>query len=311
MIDFVQRWVSEPPPDHLFEITETSLARVSPRIPTELKQQILAERSLAPSPSAPNLLKPHLFRDALAQLRANGAGPTLAAKRNGPKQLATGLVIPDYAVRMAILDFDEFPSGEEERNALIRFRLRKSVPFHIEEAQVSYSVQLNEPRRIEVLAIAIARPILNEYEALFAEAGYRVGLVTPSTIAALPLCSDSEPGLRVVAKIAGSTLSVLLLERGRVRLVRCVDLASGEDDEVEDEESNILPSLEQTLAYAEDQIGQPASRLLLCGFGPQTEAFGRLAEQELRIPFTSVRSKFGPASQQNAGLLGLLEQYAA
>ncbi len=310
MIDFVQRWVSEPPPDHLFEITESSLAGVSPRLPAELKQKVLAERSLAPSPSAPNLLKPHLFRDALAQLRGNGAGPTLAPKRNAPKQLATGLVIPDYAVRMAILDFDEFPSGEEERNALIRFRLRKSVPFHIEDAQVSYSVQLNEARHIEVLAIAIARPILNEYETLFADAGYRVGLVTPSTIAALPLCAASEPGLHVVAKMAGSTLSVLLLERGRVRLVRCLDLASSEGDQMEQEES-ILPSLEQTLAYAEDQIGQPASRLLLCGFGPQTEPFGRLAQQELGIPFTSLRSKFGSASQQNAGLLGLLEQYAA
>lgn len=268
---------------------------------------MFVERSLTASPNTPNLLKPHLYRDALAQVSGN-----VAAGRSGtPKQAATGIVIPDYAVRMAILDFEEFPAGEEERSALIRFRFRKTVPFHIDEAQVAYSVQVNEPKHIEVLAVAIARPILNEYETLFTAAGYRVGLVTPSSIAALPLCAGPEPGLRVVAKMAGSTLSVLLLEQGRVRLVRCLDLAAGEGEEVEQGDFNILASLQQTLAYAEDQIGQPVTRLVLCGFGPETDGFGRVAQEELRIPYTGVRSRFGTASQQAAGLLGLLEQYAA
>jgi type IV pilus assembly protein PilM len=280
------------------------LAGVSPRTPGELKQQTLNERSLAPSPSAPNLLRPHLYRDALAQVARR-------SQQDPRKRAATALVIPDYAVRMVILDFEDFPSNTEERDALIRFRLRKSVPFHIDEAQIAYSVQVNEPKRIEVLAIAIARPILREYETLFTDAGYRVGLVTPSSIAALPLCAGSEPGLRVVAKAAGSMLSVLLLEQGRVRLVRCLDLASGDGDEIETGDFNILALLQQTIAYSEDQIGQPASLLLLCGFGPETDAFGRLAQHELGIPYTAVRSKFGTALQQNAGLMGLLEQYAA
>jgi type IV pilus assembly protein PilM len=283
------------------------LAGVSPRTPGEMRQQVFVERSLTASPNAPNLLKPHLYRDALAQV----SGGSTAGRSATPKQAATGIVIPDYAVRMAILDFEEFPAGEEERSALIRFRLRKTVPFHIDEAQVAYSVQVNEPKRIEVLAIAIARPILTEYETLFTAAGYRVGLVTPSSIAVLPLCAGPEPGLKVVAKVAGSTLSVLLLEQGRVRLVRCLDLSSGEGEEVEQGDFNILTLLQQTLAYAEDQIGQPATRLLLCGFGAETDAFGRLAQEELRLPYTGVRSRFGAASQQNAGLLGLLEQYAA
>jgi len=189
---------------------------------------------------------------------------------------------------------------------------RRDLLFHgaAEEFRFAHSVHFQHPLELRELERPDALTGLERADCLFADAGYRVGLVTPSTIAALPVCPAPGAGLRVVAKVAGSTLSVLLSERGRVRLVRCVDLASGEGDEMEQEES-ILPSLEQTLAYAEVQIGQPASRLLLCGFGSATEAFGRLAQQELGIPFTSIRSKFGPASQQNAGLLGLLEQYAA
>lgn len=288
------------------------MAGVCPRGPHDVREQVFVERSLAASPSAPNLVKPHTYRDALAYVcAAGGNGRSAFSKRKASKQATTGLVIPDYAVRMAILDFEELPPGDQERTALIRFRLRKSVPFHIDEANVAYSVQLNESKRIEVLAIAIARPILNEYEALFTDAGHRIGLVIPSLVAALPLCMGRDPGLKVVAKVAGSTLSVLLLEQGRVRLVRCLDLASGEGDDAPQGDSQILPLLQQTLAYAEDQIGQPATRLLLCGFGPQTESFGRLAQKELGIPAAGVQSRFGAPSQQNAGLLGLLELYAA
>lgn len=314
LIDKVQQWIADPPPDQLFEITETSIAIGSPRTPSQCKQEVLVERGLTASPSAPNVLKPQLYRDALRRL----------SPANGGKRAATALIIPDYAVRMALLDFQEFPSGEPERAALIRFRLRKSVPFHIDEAQLSYSIQRTEAKRLDVLAVAIARPILEEYEALFTDAGYRVGLVTPSCLATLRLCESAGSGISLLVKAAGSHVSAVLFEVGRVHLVRCLDLTGSdsagsevmESEEIEPEKEQpevdlIMPLLQQTLAYAEDQLGTAVSRLLLCGFGPETEILGRMAEKEFGVAYAAVRSKFGTAGQENAGLLGLLERYAA
>ncbi|HSU60549.1 MAG TPA: hypothetical protein VLI55_14650 [Bryobacteraceae bacterium] len=305
-IDKVQRWVADPPPDHLFEITEVSLAAGSPRMPGQHKFEVLAEHGLTASPSAPNLLKPYLYRDVLPRL----------LPVNGTKRPAAALVIPDYAVRMAILDFEQFPAGEAEREALIRFRLRKSVPFHIDEAQLSYSIQREEPKRLEVLAVSIARPILDEYEALFTEAGYRLGVVVPSCLSVLRLCDPGQTSLTLLVKSAGAAISAVLFEQGRVRLVRCLDLShselAGEEGLEEQPEGDlILALLQQTLAYAEDQLGRAVTRLLLCGFGPETDRLGQLAEREFGVAYAPVRSKFGPASQENAGLLGLLERYAA
>jgi type IV pilus assembly protein PilM len=217
---------------------------------------------------------------------------------------------------MAILDFEELPPSEEDRTALVRFRLRKSVPFSIEEAQVAYSIQLDRPKHVEVLVVAIAKPILDEYEMLFAEAGYRVGLVTPSSIAALPLCASAEPGLTLVAKAAGATLSVLLLEHARVRLIRVLDLAGSEDESAAapnapQEDFSVVALIQQTLAYAEDQLGQQVKRLLLCGFGGDTDSVGSLVQSEFGLPYAVLRSRFGPLSQANAGILGMLEQFAA
>jgi hypothetical protein len=283
----------------LFEITETSLSAASPRSPNDIKQEILTERALTASPGAPNFARPQLFREALQR-----------QMQTANNRVAAALVIPDYAVRMALLDFEDFPTGDEERTALLRLRLRKTVPFHVDEAQLAYSIQLEQEKHIEVLAVAIARPILHEYESVFSEAGLRVGLVTPSSLATLRLCTHGDKGLTLVAKAAGSTLSVILAQQNRIRLVRCLDLA-GEGEPLRKEEQNVFPVLQQTLAYAEDQLGEPVARLLLAGFGTDTEAIGRLAEREFHIPYATIRSRFGPATQANAGLLGLLEQYAA
>ena len=295
-------WLSDPPPDHVFEISEFALAGVSPRQPEGQNRMRFTERGLTPSPSLPNLVRRQLYRDALPQIAA----------ANGARRMTTALVIPDYAVRMAILDFEEFPLRDEERISLLLFRLRKTVPFHIEEARLSYSMQDSRPGHYEILAVAIANPILHEYESIFVEAGHRVGLVVPSLIAALPFCEAASEGITLLAKSAGSTLSIGLIEQGHLRLVRCIDLST-EDHTSHDVELSrpAFPVLQQTLAFAEDQLEQKVNRALLCGFGADTAAIGEQMEREFGIPYTPVNSRFGPALAENAGLLGLLEQFAA
>jgi len=292
-------WLSDPPPDHVFEISEFALAAVSPRQPELQNRERFKDRGLTASPSLPNFIRPQLYRDALPVVSAG----------NGARRMTTALVIPDYAVRMAILDFEEFPPKDEERLSLLRFRLRKTVPFHIEEARLSYSVQDSRPGHYEILAVAIANPILHEYESIFIEAGHRVGMVVPSLLAALQFCETEQEGITLLAKSAGSTLSIGLIEKGHLRLVRCIDLTSEDHDSQSG--GPAFPVLQQTLAFAEDQLEQKVNRVVLCGFGPETGAIGEQMEQEFGIPYSPVNSRFGPALAENSGLLGLLEQFAA
>ena len=289
-------------------MTEYALAAGNSRTPTEPKKESLVERGLTASPSSPNLTKPQLYREALEKT-AGSAG----------KRANSALVIPDYAVRMTVLDFEQFPAGEIERIALLRFRLRKNVPFPIDEAQVSYSVQFASEKAVEVLVLAIARPIVEDYERIFVDAGYKLGMVLPSIVATLPLCEIAASGLTLLAKATGFTLSVLLLAPGRVRLIRCVDLASGEEvagiaqarATPAESAATMMPLMQQTLAYAEDQLGTPVSQVLLSGFEGETQMLGARITMEFGVPFTVLKSRFGVASLENTGLLGMLEKYVA
>jgi type IV pilus assembly protein PilM len=296
----IQDWVKEPPPEYLFEISERGLAFVQPRNPSSLRVAPLAEKALAVSPSEANVIRVDVFQTAFPQ---NG-------NSNGARRVRAGLVIPDYAARVSILDFDELPGDEEQRLALVRFRLKKSVPFSIDDAQVSFSVQpaASGGKKVEVIAATIARSVLTEYETLLRNFGYQVGLVVPSSLAALPLYPVLPGALTLVAKLSGSVFSIVVLENQQIRVFRCVDLAS-EESLPEDQPELMSTLLQQTFAFAEDEWNQPVQHLVLCGFGSATDDMGAAFEREFGVSWTPLRSRFGAPVQENAGLLGMLEQY--
>ena len=266
MLDRIQHWVQEPPPEYLFEISERALAFVQSRNPSSLRVSPLSEKALAVSPSEPNVVRVDVFQDAFPK---NGNG-------SAPRRAKAGLVIPDYAARVSVLDFDELPHDEEQRLALVRFRLKKGVPFSIDDAQVSYAVQPahSQTKKVEVLAAAIARSVLTEYETLLRNFGYQVGLVVPSSLAALPLYPVLPGALTLVAKLSGNIFSIVLLENRQIRVFRCVDLAS-EESLPEDQPELVRTLLQQTIAFVEDEWSQPVQHMVLCGFGSQTNEMGQ------------------------------------
>src|SRR5207244_3377183 len=62
------------------------------------------------------------------------------APTNGKRREAA-LILPDYCARVAVLDFDSFPADPKEQLSLVRFRLKKSVPFDVDSAAVGYWAQ--------------------------------------------------------------------------------------------------------------------------------------------------------------------------
>ncbi len=52
-----------------------------------------------------------------------------------PRKRAVTLVLPDTLVRVFVLDFDSLPAKAAEAIPVLRFRLRKMVPFDVEHAE--------------------------------------------------------------------------------------------------------------------------------------------------------------------------------
>ena len=133
------------------------------------------------------------------------------------------LVVPDAAVRVLLLDFDELPDKAAEALPVVRFRLKKLLPFDADDAAVSYQVMSSSRSGLQVMAVAMPREVLAEYESVVREAGFEPGAILPSTLAALSGLEEGErPMLVVNAGREGVTTAIV---RGGVLLLhRSVDL---------------------------------------------------------------------------------------
>jgi hypothetical protein len=136
----------------------------------------LPEGALRLSMTEPNLADPAAFTQALrSALERAGA---LASGR-------IGLVLPDPVARVVLLPATEMPGKSRAANEeLIRFRLRKSVPFDIREARVAFAApgtRSEDP----LLVTAIFKPVLDAYEGACRAAGVHAGLIELSGLALL------------------------------------------------------------------------------------------------------------------------------
>jgi type IV pilus assembly protein PilM len=243
------------------------------------------------SPMRENILDADDFSAAIRSLAA-----LLPRKRRD-----VALILPDYSTRIAVLDFDSFPSGAEEQLSLLRFRMKRAVPFDVESAAISYFAQPAANKRVEVVAAVAPLEIVARYEAPFRAAGMSPGLVTTSSLATLDLLPAG--GLTLLAKVSGKTLSVMVLGKTGLRLARCMELTSSSLDEVA---AVLIP----TMVYTEDNFGGKAEALALCGFGSRADEASRRFEAELGLDVTLVRSPLGTPGEANAGLLGYLHSVA-
>jgi type IV pilus assembly protein PilM len=278
------RWLGEPPhPNLVCEVGAAGVAaaRVSGRGRRAFESHAfepVPPGAVVPSPVELNLADPAAVGAALDRVlaRVNGHGHEFA------------LIIPDEVVRVFLLQFESFPKRAAEAVPLLRFRLRKSVPFETEEAGVSYSLQpagppSAPPGSIHVLAAIARQKIIRQYEELLEARQRRVGIVLGSTLAALPLMDDARPSL--LARLAGNTLTTAIVRSGALAVYRCTTLHATAETLVP---QNLLDEVYPAIAYFQDTWSESVMEVRLAGLGARTEEFRGLLEAELHCRVTPV-----------------------
>jgi type IV pilus assembly protein PilM len=162
------------------------------------------------------------IRRALEQV---GERPNSRTSTNSRSSIA--LVIPDAAVRVLLLDFEALPTRLTEALPLVRFRLKKLLPFDSDDAMVTFQAMSSSKSVVRVLAVAIPRDVLSEYETVVREAGFEPGAVLPSTLAALAAVDGDSAELLVNANPLGVTAAIV--RSGVLLLHRSVDLQQHSD----------------------------------------------------------------------------------
>ena len=260
----------------------------------------LPQGALIPGIGEHNLRAPELVANAM---RA-------ALGQVSPRTRSVTLVVPDTVVRVFVLDFDSLPGKAAEAIPVLRFRLRKMVPFDVEHAGLSYQVLVETKSECKVLAAVIPGPILQEYEAAVRMAGFEPGAVLPTSLAALGAIDSAEPVL--AANLSALALTTSVTQGQDLLLYRTLDLP----EEPTQRLAEVQRGIAVAAAYYEDKLGVRPRLLYYAGIGAggnsSAEDFARwIDDPELAVADLAPLPETGAATPLGnlmslAGVVGAL-----
>jgi type IV pilus assembly protein PilM len=250
-----------------------------------------ASQELSPGSVVPDMMEANVKQQDAA---ARALKSTLEAV--GGRSHDVIAILPDAAARVAWLDFDTLPSNREEAEGVVRFRLRKSLPFNIDEAKVSYHAHVANNSVRVVAAVALTR-VVEEYENLFRELGYNPGVVMPSMLAALAAAGANKPTL--VVKVDANSTGIAILDQQQLLLIRTLENPRGIRITGEQLAEDVYPSV----VFFEDTYHLNIQQIFISGL-PEIAA----AETALRAQ-TGAEVRDLVASSQLSGSLGSVPKW--
>jgi len=214
-------------------------------------------------------------------------------------------ILPDTAVRVVLLDFETLPSKPDEAEAVVRFRLKKSLPFNPDEARVSYHAHPGGAG-VRAVAAVVLNSVLQEYESAFRDAGYNPGVVMPSMLAALGAADAERPTL--VVKVDARTIGIAILDQEQLLLFRTLENVRGVTITGEQLSEEVYPSV----VFFQDTYNLNIERVYVAGLPESGGAAPALkaqtgAQVEELVASSQIGSTSGSVPRwRMAGVVGAL-----
>jgi len=227
----------------------------------------LTPGAIVPGIEEPNLRAPEAVTGAIRS----------ALDDVSPRTRSVTIVLPDTIVRVFVLDFDSLPAKAAEALPVVRFRLRKMVPFEVEHAGVSYQLLSQTESECKVLAAVVPGPVLAEYESAVRAAGYEPGAVLSSSLAALEALDSMEAIM--AANLSAHAITTTIDNGQELLLYRTLDLPDDSAQRV----AEIQRSIAVASAYFEDKLGSRPRTLYYAGVQDTSEFAASIGDPELSV----------------------------
>jgi type IV pilus assembly protein PilM len=212
----------------------------------------------------------------IANSEATRAAVLEALNQAGFEGSEIAVIVPDDAVRIAFLTVEKLSKDPEERQTFIRWKLKKTVPFDVDSAQIAVRILGTRTDGAADMIVTLSpRTVIQEYENLFDSMDIHAGLVLPSTLAALNLFVP-PPADSLFLKIAPGCMTTTVFQQARMQFYRrVVDVSAYE-------------AVYPTVMYYQDKLGgKVLQQLVVCGY-----------DSDIRASMVEVQEKLGLAPQR-------------
>ena len=233
---------------------------------------------LPPGAVIPSAVETNLVNSALAK-----AAVAKACDRLRVRAEDAALILPDPVIRVFVQHFEDFPRSPEEALPLLRWKLKKSVPFEADETIISYFRQAPREAGVDIVTALARQRIIREYESFAEGVGLQPGVVLSSSLAALSLLDGDKPML--FARISGSALTTTIVRSGLLCGYRCTELpAYGASLTPQ----MLLEEIFPVAAYYQDTWQEGISSVRIAGLGVRLGEFSDPLEREFHCEVKSL-----------------------
>ncbi|HKW58002.1 MAG TPA: pilus assembly protein PilM [Candidatus Acidoferrum sp.] len=232
---------------------------------------------------APGSLSPSAVETNISNVAALKAAVANVGKRLGVKDESVALILPDPVIRVFVQHFDEFPRSPQEAEPMLRWKLKKSVPFEADETLISYFRQAPRESGVDVVTALARLRIVREYESLLEDAGLHPGVVLSSSLAAISLVDERRPTL--LARVSGAALTTAIVRDGVLCGYRCTELPARGADLTP---HMLLEDIFPVAAYYQDTWQEGIQSVRVAGLGARLPEFVRPLEEEFHCEVRSL-----------------------
>jgi type IV pilus assembly protein PilM len=273
----ITRWLDATPhPPLALEITPERVAAA--RFGRTGALDGYAVETLPQGAIVPSAVESNIGNPAAVKLAVGNAFTRLKAKDED-----VALILPDPVIRVFVQHFDEFPRSAQEAEPMLRWKLKKSVPFEVDETLISYMRQSPREDGVDIVTALARLRIVREYEALAEAVELRPGVVLSSSLAAITLLDDQKPTL--LARVSENSLTTVIVREGVLCGYRCTELpAQG----LELTPQMLLEEIYPVAAYYQDTWREGVQAVSLTGLGPRLPEFVPPFQEEFRCEISSL-----------------------
>ena len=218
----------------------------------------------------------------------------------GGKPARVSLVVPDTVAKVSLLKLENVPARSSDLQEIVRWQMRKTAPFPVDQAALSISPGARGADRSTEFVVALARvDVIHQYEQACLMAGAHAGLVDLSTFGVINsiLASDAAPsGDWLLVHVTDTYLTLAVVRDNALLFFRN---RSGE------EEGSLSDLIHQTAMYYEDRLsGGGFARVMIAGSARLpggADSIRRGLEERLRVNVEPVDPRGAAGLQDRIG----------
>jgi len=272
-----------PAPDVAIEIDRRHVAAA--RLSWRGSQAVISAHASEPLPAG--LVVPGLAALNVSDVPALSQAVAHALSQlGGGKPSRVSLIVPDTVAKVSLLKLEQVPPRISDLREIVRWQVRKTAPFPVEQAVLSISEGARGAEGGSEFVVALSREdVIHQYEQACLMAGVHAGLVDLSTFG-----------------VINSVLANAAAPSGDWLLVHVTDtyftLAVMRDDALlffrnrGEEEGSLSDLIHQTAMYYEDRLhGAGFARVLIAGAARLpggADTVRRGLEERLKVSVTAV-----------------------